>query len=73
MREMEVIMRHCCEGCKFKCNTVQDLRNIENVWNREKKFYWWYITDRMKKVVYMGELQKDHTERCTGAKMIKIG
>ena len=66
-------MRHCCEGCKFKCNTVQDLHNIENVWNKEKKFYWWYITDRMKKVVYMGELQKDHTERCTDAKMIKIG
>ena len=66
-------MRHCCEGCKFKCNIVQDLRNMEKVWNREKKFYWWYITDRMKKVIYMGELQKDHTERCTSAKMIKIG
>ena len=66
-------MRHCCEGCEFKCNTVQDLRNIEKVWNREKKFYWRNIADRMKKVVYMGELQKDHTERCTGAKMIKIG
>lgn len=66
-------MYHCCEGCKFKCTTVQDLRNVEKIWNREKKFYWWYITDRMKKVVYMGELQKDHTERCTGVKMIKIG
>lgn len=66
-------MRHCCEGCKFKCTTIQDLRNVEKIWNREKKFYWWYIADRMKKVVYMGELQKDHTERCTGVKMIKIG
>lgn len=61
-----------CEGCKFHCKTIQDLNELGKIWNKEKQFYYWYITDRMKKVVYMGELQKDHTERCTGAKLIKI-
>lgn len=61
-----------CNGCKLECKTVQDLRSAEKVWSRERKSYWWYITDRMKKVVYMGENQKDHTERCTGAKLTKI-
>lgn len=61
-----------CEGCQFNCKTIQDIKNVEKIWNKEKKFYWWYITERMKKVVYMGELQKDHTERCTGVKLIKI-
>lgn len=65
-------MHNSCEGCKFKCETIQDLYNVEKIWNKEKKFYWWYITGRMKKVVCMGELQKDHTERCTGVKLIKI-
>lgn len=62
----------CCEGCQFNCKTIEDVRNVAKLWNTEKKFYWWYITGRMKKVVYMGELQKDHTERCTGVKLIKI-
>ena len=61
-----------CEGCKFNCKSIQDIENVRKLWDKEKKFYWWYITDRMKKVVYMGELQKDHTERCAGAKLIKI-
>ena len=61
-----------CEGCKFNCKTIQDLENLEKIFNKEKKFYWWYITETTKKVVYMGELQKDHTERCTGVKLIKI-
>lgn len=61
-----------CEGCQFNCKTIQDIENVEKIWNKEKKFYWWYIAERMKKVVYMGELQKDHTERCTGVKLIKI-
>lgn len=61
-----------CEGCRFKCKTIDDIGNVTKLWEKEKKFYWWYITERMKKVVYMGELQKDHTERCTGAKLIKI-
>lgn len=42
-------------------------------WKHEKKYYWWYITDKMKKVVYMGEAQKEHTVQCTNATMIKIG
>lgn len=61
-----------CDGCKFKCKTIRDVYNVKKVWDSERKFYWWYITDRMKKVVYMGELQKDHTERCTGAKLTKM-
>lgn len=61
-----------CEWCKFNCRTIQDLCNVEKIWNEEKKFYWWYITEKMKKVVYMGEMQKDHTERCTGARLIKV-
>lgn len=61
-----------CEGCQFNCKTLQDLDKVEAVWNKEKKHYWWFITESMRKVVYMGELQKDHTERCTGARLIKI-
>lgn len=61
-----------CKGCQFNCKTLQDLKQMEEIWNKEKKFYWWYITSEMKKVVYMGNLQKDHTERVTGAKLIKM-
>lgn len=61
-----------CEGCQFNCKTICDIDNVAKIWNKEKKFYWWYTDGRMKKVVYMSELQKDHTERCTGAKLIKI-
>ena len=61
-----------CEGCQFNCKTLQDLDKVESIWNKEKKYYWWFITEEMRKVVYMGELQKNHTERCTGARLIKI-
>lgn len=61
-----------CKGCQFNCKTIQDCDNMEKIWNKEKKFYWWYITENIKKVVYMGELQKDHTERCIGGRMIRI-
>ena len=60
------------DGQQFNCKTIQDVRNVAKLWEKEKKFYWWYITERMKKVVYMGELQKEHTEKSTGAKLIKI-
>ena len=61
-----------CEGCQFNCKTIQDLEDIEKIWNNEEKKYWWYITKNMKKVVCMGELQRIHTEICTGTKLIKI-
>ena len=61
-----------CKGCQFNCKTIKDLNCVKKLWNKEAKFYWWYISENMRKVVYMGELQKDHTERCTGAKLIRI-
>lgn len=42
------------------------------IWKHEKKYYWWYTDGRIKKVVYMGELQKEYTEKCTGVKLTKI-
>ena len=64
----------CCNGCQLQsmCKTLDDMKAVEEIWNKEPKYYWWYITNSMRKVVYMGELQKDHTERCTGAKLIRI-
>lgn len=54
-------------------DSISRTMEMIETWKHEKKYYWWYITDRMKKVVYMGEAQKEHTVQCTNATMIKIG
>lgn len=61
-----------CKGCKFNCKTIQDLENVQKIWDKEKKYYWLYQTERMKKVVCMGELQKEHLEHCTGATLTRL-
>ena len=50
----------------------QNTSKSEDSLSEEQEKCWKEFTEKMKKVVYMGELQKDHTERCTGAKLIKI-
>lgn len=41
-----------CKGCQFNCKTIKDLDYVEKLWNKEAKFYWWYTSENMKKVVY---------------------
>lgn len=53
-------------------DSIRTMKMVDS-WKHEKKYYWWYITDRMKKVVYMGEAQKEHTVECINATLIKIG